>query len=53
MKRANDLKLLGAKTSKNLKSIRSKHIAISDEEIEVVLAQEVNPLALLEEKEEA
>ncbi|MBP6498183.1 MAG: DNA recombination protein RmuC, partial [Campylobacteraceae bacterium] len=53
MKRANDLKLLGAKTSKNLKSIRLKHIAISDEEIEVVLAQEVNPLELLEEKEEA
>ncbi len=43
--------MLGAKTSKNLKSIRSKHLAISDEEIEVVLEEDVNQLNLSEEKE--
>lgn len=50
IKRAQDLKVLGAKTSKNLKSIRSKHLSISDDEIEVVLAEEENEIGLLEER---
>jgi len=50
IKRAQDLKNLGAKTSKNLKNIKSKNIALGEEEIDIVIVESEEPI-MIEDKE--